>query len=211
MPRTADHAARRAQIVDGARRRILDGGLSAMTVAGTAEAAGVSVGLVQHYFGSKAELLVDTVEAVLQGLLDRVEAEVQASERRSARIETMMFDGLSELLPLDARRRREAYLRHVFAAAALEDADLLNHHRRFCELIRRRIVEAVRNGMECGEVERQADPEVQAHHLHALIDGCAAELLLTDSAAGREAVSVLLQDHLARVFSGTCAREATAG
>ena len=68
MPRTADHDSRRAQITTGVRELALTSGLGSVTIAGTAKAAGISVGLVQHYYDSKESLLADTLSRLLSDI-----------------------------------------------------------------------------------------------------------------------------------------------
>ena len=58
MPRHADHDARRRQLADAALHVALDQGLDRVSVPRIAAQAGVSVGLVQHYFPAKAALVV---------------------------------------------------------------------------------------------------------------------------------------------------------
>jgi AcrR family transcriptional regulator len=57
--------ARRQQIVDSARTLFEERGYDAVSIGDVAAAAGVTRGLVHHYFGSKRELYLDAVSAVL--------------------------------------------------------------------------------------------------------------------------------------------------
>src|SRR5437870_1208569 len=60
MPKRVDHEERRREIVEAVIRITLKGGLTAATVREVAAEAGVSVRLVQYYFGSKDALLLAT-------------------------------------------------------------------------------------------------------------------------------------------------------
>ncbi len=51
MPRLVDHEVRRRQITDAVRRVIVTGGLEAVTFQSVAAEAGISIRLVQYYFG----------------------------------------------------------------------------------------------------------------------------------------------------------------
>ncbi len=64
MPKIVDRDARRRQITDAVCRIALRGGLGAATFRQVAAEAGMSVRLVQHYFGTKAELLDTTLQHV---------------------------------------------------------------------------------------------------------------------------------------------------
>ena len=55
---------RRAAILDSARRVFADRPYDAVNMADVASAAGISRALVNHYFGSKRELYIETLHAV---------------------------------------------------------------------------------------------------------------------------------------------------
>lgn len=208
MPRTADHAARRRQITSAVRGVAVADGLATVTVARTAAAAGVSVGLVQHYYASKEELLVETLGTVLDDVLARVDTASARAERRHARIERMMAAALEQLLPLDRVRQEETYLRHAFAALALDREVLRPHQRRFDELLTARAVRAIENGTRCGEVARDVDAPLEAEALLALAGGLASRLLVDDRLAHRRRARQAIAGRAAALFAGPCAREA---
>ncbi|MFE7507012.1 TetR/AcrR family transcriptional regulator [Promicromonospora sp. NPDC057488] len=118
MPRLADHDQRRKQITDAARRVVARGGLGAATFQSVAAEAGVSVRLVQYYFGTKRAFLLATHRAVV----------ADAGARFTARLATLGADPepravvraiLTELLPADAARREDAVVLNAFHAGAL--------------------------------------------------------------------------------------------
>lgn len=207
MPRTADHDARRAQITTGVRELALTSGLGSVTVAGTAKAAGVSVGLVQHYYDSKESLLADTLSRLLSDIEGRVDVAITRAERDYARIEHMLGAGLLELLPLSPAHRDETYLRHAFAGLALDDPTLAEHQRAFDRRFRDRITQAVRNGMECGEVIPDTDSLLEGEAAFALTQGLAARLLLDGNNGARNRARTAIAARMASVFVGPCARE----
>ncbi|WP_309068503.1 TetR family transcriptional regulator C-terminal domain-containing protein [Microbacterium sp.] len=209
MSRTADHPARRRQIQDGVRAVALAGGLGAVTVARTAAAAGVSVGLVQHYYASKEELLSNTQRDMMHDVVARVDAAIAREERRHARIEHMMRAGLEELLPLDQRRREEVYLRRAFAGMALDHQALSEHQARSDDLLRQRIVDGVLNATRCGETRADVDAPFEAYALLALTDGLAAHLLSATGASQRCWARASLAARLADLFPGRCSRESS--
>ena len=57
MPRIVDHASRRTEIVHALWAVIHEKGLDSVSFRAVAEAAGVSIGRIQHYFTSKEELI----------------------------------------------------------------------------------------------------------------------------------------------------------
>src|SRR5437763_6334170 len=72
VPKRVDHRERRGQITDAVIRITLKGGLSAATFREVAAEAGVSVRLVQYYFGAKDELLLRTQQHVAARSLKRL-------------------------------------------------------------------------------------------------------------------------------------------
>lgn len=208
MPRTADHDARRAQICRGVREVALQGGLGSVTVAGTARQAGVSVGLVQHYYASKELVLIDALGAVLGDILTRVERASARAERRHARIETMLAAGLEQLLPLDKVRREEAYLRHAFAGLALDHEVFRAHQEGFTANLADRTGRAIRNAFECGEIPDPAvvDPGLEAYSILALAEGLAAQLLIRAGRVERRRAREAIAARTRALFPGPCLR-----
>lgn len=186
MSRTADHDARRAQVVSGVRAVALENGLGRVTVAGAAKAAGISVGLVQHYYSSKEQMLADTFTSVREGVLARVDAASARAEKRGARIEQMMTAGLEQMLPLDRRRRQEVYLVHAFTGLALENDLLRDHLRRADDELTGRVVTALENGKKCGEVRAGTDTDASGYALVALTGGLAGRLLAASTTGSRQ-------------------------
>src|SRR3954470_19866598 len=72
MPRRVDHVERKRQIADAVIRNTVKGGLSSATFREVAAEAGVSVRLVQYYFGTKDQLLLDTQRLVAERSVARI-------------------------------------------------------------------------------------------------------------------------------------------
>ncbi|APA98146.1 TetR/AcrR family transcriptional regulator [Nocardia seriolae] len=66
MPRLVDHEQRRREITTAARKVIAAGGLDAATFQSVAAEAGISVRLIQYYFGTKRDLMLATHRAVVE-------------------------------------------------------------------------------------------------------------------------------------------------
>ncbi|MFD0555174.1 TetR/AcrR family transcriptional regulator [Streptomyces rectiviolaceus] len=124
MPRVADHDARHGQITDAVQRLIVRHGLTAVTVARTAAEAGMSVGLVQHYFTAKDEMLLATFTRVNGRFTARVDELVNRGEAEGHTIADMLRQALAELMPLNDARRAEFLVRLAFADQAAHSARL---------------------------------------------------------------------------------------
>ncbi|MEC3918150.1 TetR/AcrR family transcriptional regulator [Nocardia sp. CDC160] len=118
MPRLVDHEQRRREITTAARKVIAAGGLDAATFQAVAAEAGVSVRLIQYYFGSKRELMLATHRAVVEdwgkGFAESVGGlGAEASAREVIRAVAI------GLLPLDDGRHQDNLVFAAFHAANL--------------------------------------------------------------------------------------------
>jgi TetR/AcrR family transcriptional regulator, transcriptional repressor of bet genes len=118
VPRKADHAARRRQITDAVCRLTVKGGLPAATFREIAAEAGVSVRLVQYYFGTKGDLMLATQRRVAERSAERLRAHVQASDGTPrGRLRAL----LHSFIPTDEESREHMLVFIALAAAALVD------------------------------------------------------------------------------------------
>ncbi|MFC7814024.1 TetR/AcrR family transcriptional regulator [Streptomyces sp. NPDC057367] len=204
MPRIADHDARHGQITDAVQRLVVRHGLNAVTVARTAAEAGVSVGLVQHYFTTKEEMLLATFARVNGRFTARVDELVNRGEAEGRTIAEMLRQALAELMPLDDARRAEFLVRLAFAGQAANNARLAAVQRETLVGIRSRVSQAITNGTVCGEVAQRIDAADQALRIVAFTEGLALHTHVDPDGTSKPAVLAALDDQLGRVFTGTC-------
>ncbi|MEU8773425.1 TetR/AcrR family transcriptional regulator [Streptomyces sp. NPDC048606] len=205
MPRTADHEQRRRQIADAVSRLISEQGLDAVTVARTAAAAGMSVGLVQHYFRTKDEMLLHTFREVSARIRARVEARIRDGVAHRRSLAGVMADVMTEYIPLDEARRAEYRVARAFAGRALDAPALADVDTESARRMREDIARAVHNGKECGEVDEALDPRSAAVRLAAVMEGLALQVYREPEAeAVAGFVAPLLEAELALVFTGAC-------
>ncbi|MGW6867203.1 TetR/AcrR family transcriptional regulator [Streptomyces sp. NPDC054904] len=204
MPRVADHDERRHQVAAAVGRLITAEGLNAVTVAKTAAEAGISVGLVQHYFHSKDEMLLFTYGHVLERIDQRVADLIARSESEGARVEHMVLDSLAQTLPLDDERRQEWRIALAFTGRAAADARLGEVKVAALNRTRARLARAITNGQECGEVPPDTDAAREAARIAAYAEGLATHLHADPAGLPPDAALTALEDHLATVFTGDC-------
>lgn len=194
MPKQVDHEQRRREISDAVGRLAMSRGLQGISFREVAAEAGVSVSLVQHYFGTKDRLMVDALDIqsarlarVITGRLEALGPEVKPLQR--VRAVAVSF------LPVDDESRAALLLYLGFAGAALTDSTL-------------RSADAFRNGRAlidflAGELRRASDmdalrggvdPDLQAQAIISLVLGLSLAVLLEQSDV-REATAVL-EEHL---------------
>jgi len=75
---------RRRQIIDGLRTAIVKHGLADASVQRIAGYAGVPAGLVHHYFDSKEDLLIATVDLVVEDAREPIKAELDVLDPERA-------------------------------------------------------------------------------------------------------------------------------
>ncbi|MFD4829044.1 TetR/AcrR family transcriptional regulator [Streptomyces uncialis] len=206
MPRVADHDARQRQITDAVQRLVVRHGLTAVTVARTAAEAGMSVGLVQHYFTAKDEMLLATFTRVNARFTARVDELVNRGDGEDRTIAEMLRQALAELVPLDDVRRAEFLVRLAFADQAAHNARLAAVQRETLVGIRSRVAQAISNGTACGEVAQGIDAADQALRVVAFTEGLALHTHIDPDGTPRAAILTALDEQLGRVFTGTCRR-----
>lgn len=210
MPRTADHEARRRQIGRAVCELISEHGLDAVTVARTAAAAGISVGLVQHYFRTKDDMLLHAFTQVSAQIRERIERHVRDGAEHRRPIADVMAEALIELIPLDETRRTEFRVARAFAGRALDSPELARVDAETARALRRDAARAVHNGKECGEVDPGLDPWPAAVRLTAVTEGLAVQVYRDPDVSAALTASIVRAE-LAAVFTGECRQYVSRG
>ena len=126
MPKRVDHEERRRQIADALVRTAATRGLHAAGMREVAAEAGVSLRLVQYYFGTKEELLL----AAMQNLAARYGERAVARFREAggsggpASPRDIIAAILAEALPADEERRTFTIVYTAYLALSLTDPAL---------------------------------------------------------------------------------------
>lgn len=192
MPKIVDQAERRATIVAAVLRVLDTNGLEGVTVRAVAQEAGLSAGLLHHYFpAGKAELLHAAVAAAVDRGMQRMLA-VLDERRGLAAVRAVAW----ELLPVTPERRLEwsawvALWGHVLTDAELrrEQAERLDSWR---ALLRSLLDQAV----DDGELPNSTDTASAALRLAGVLDGLGLHALvqpnvLTPKCLGEQVDAVL--------------------
>ncbi|MDA2805539.1 TetR/AcrR family transcriptional regulator [Nocardiopsis suaedae] len=196
MPKTVDHHARRTRIADALIRVAARQGLEAVSLRQVAAEAGVSTGMVQHYFRDKNAMMAFALRAVAERVQDRLE---------QARPDTLppkesVRGFLMQLLPLDGERAVEgkaalAFQAHAavhsdVAGAVLPDPEPLRAH--IADLIRSARAEGAKQAGAGGAPARSKVPAPYpaAVALLALAEGLGTQIL-TRECSPEDAVTAL--------------------
>lgn len=119
MPRIVDHEARRAEIAQAFFRVILRKGIEGATTREIAQEAGVSLGVLAHYFDGKEALVLAAFDVLVSQFSARLTAAAQSQSTPLAALEAVCL----QTLPLDEPRRLESgawlsFWAHGYADAA---------------------------------------------------------------------------------------------
>ena len=170
MPRVVDVEARRRELSDALWRIVRREGIGGVTVRAVAAEAGVSAGMVQHYFRTQDELIEFAMYQALQQVAERVR-QVDLSEPD---LESAMA-ALEAVLPLDEQRRAEAQVWLAMLSRRHARPSLGQQGTMVDDALR----EGIRVGLEglvrAGLVDDGSDLEVEVVRLHALIDGLSVD------------------------------------
>ena len=100
MPRRVDHQIRKRPITDAVVRITVKGGLASVTFREVAAEAGVSVRLVQYYFGTKDQLLLATQQHVAERSVARIRRLLAETNDRPRHV-LLLTHGLGHMLGID--------------------------------------------------------------------------------------------------------------
>jgi AcrR family transcriptional regulator len=115
MPKKVDHHERRTRIADALMRVAAEQGLEAVSLRHVAAAAGVSAGMVQHYFRTKDEMMAFAMSVVRERGQKRIEAALAELEPDPAP-QTFLRAMMAALLPLDDATREDGRVALAFLA-----------------------------------------------------------------------------------------------
>ncbi len=168
MPRIANHDARRADLIEVAATLIADSGMDGLTVRSVANAAGVSTGVVSHYFEDKRDLLQQTYDATAEDVYDRV---AQTFTRDPGEMQAL----LEGFLPLDAQRLRGWRVWFAFWGLAIGDAELAKDQKQRARRALKLIGQILSAAVDAGHLPRNLDIDTSAALVNGSIQGIAAQ------------------------------------
>lgn len=176
----------RTQILFGVWQVIAEGGLAGVSMRSVAAAAGVSLGSVQHHFGTKQELIRASAAAMIQGAEDRHHTkEALPAARR-------LLELIGHSIPVAENSRRGTSVFYAYVAASVSDPAIAGI---IADAKRGVLTEVASLLGELG-VDDSPDP---ALHLLAVGDGLAMNVLLGTVTAAQ--ASAALAAEVERVLS----------
>ncbi|GAB3003227.1 TetR/AcrR family transcriptional regulator [Streptomyces pseudoechinosporeus] len=171
MPKVVDHEERRRLIAAAVRRIAADRGLEAVSLGEVAAEAGISKGLVQHYFTSKDEMLRYATTTLRAQVEEQLPAEFGAG---APGLRTTIL----ALLPVDENTRTDALVANAFLMRALKDPEIAERFRAGHAQLREMIAALVAGAQAAGDLATELDPMTEADLMLALVGGLADAVLL---------------------------------
>ena len=173
MPKIVDHDARREELVEATWRVIARAGMLGATMREIAREAGVSTGILAHYFADKEDLLGFALRLSHRRIYERFSARTQGLVGLAA-LRVIML----EALPLDQDRLLEAQIEMNFLSLALGNESLRKlqnqEFERFWDELHHRVSEA----QSLGEISSTLDVDWITHQLIILVEGISLEAVL---------------------------------
>jgi AcrR family transcriptional regulator len=201
VPKRVDHEERRRQIADALLRTAVTRGLHATGMREVAAAAGVSLRLVQYYFGTKEELLLAAMQHLAAQYGARVQARIERIKETADPVSPrdVIAAILTEGLPAGAERRTFAVLYTAYFALSLTDpalaiAPLVKNSTAVIDVVAAQL----RTAQAAGDVPAHLDPDLEAVSLLAMSSGLGTSVLGGHSSPGQ--AQAVIDYHLDRLF-----------
>ena len=210
MPKRVDHDERRQRIADALLRAAAARGLHATGMREVAAEAGVSLRLVQYYFGTKEELLLFGMQHLAARFGERAMARIRSLREGDdpARPRDVIAAILTEALPVDDERRTFAVLNAAYFALSLTDPALaIAPLARNSDAVIGVIAAQLRSAQADGAAPAGLDAGLEAAGLLAMAGGLGTSVLAGQSSPGQ--AQAVIDYHLGRLFPAS--RPALAG
>jgi AcrR family transcriptional regulator len=181
VPKLADHEQRRRQIAEALLRVAGARGLHHVGLRDVAAEAGLSVRLIQYYFGTKEQLLLYATQYLAVQLSDRVKARVAAVGGAAAGPRAIIEAILAEALPDDEDSRVFNVIWTSYLALSLTDPALdMGPLARDSDLVIDVVAAQLRAAQQAGQMPPGLDAALEATSLLALSAGLGNSVLIGD-------------------------------
>lgn len=197
MAHRVDHDERRHRIAEALWRIAGSRGLDGVGLREIAGAAGVSLGQLQHYFGSKDELLLFALDRIGRLATSRVESALRSLDGPPTPFDVVRAT-TRELLPLTDESRAGLLVHVAFLARAVHDDALRELTRTGVRPLTDLLAGQIRRAIEVGDVDAGRDPDTEATILVGLAEGLTNYTLLDVHTV--EHAAAVMDRHLAALF-----------
>jgi AcrR family transcriptional regulator len=193
MPKVVDHNERRTRIAEALLRVAGEHGLEAVSLRHVAAEAGVTSGMVQHYFRTKDEMMVFALEVVRERNEVRLTA-AAAALGADPSPRQLLRTIVAEVLPIDEPRRADGRVALAFLAYTAVRPEVAAPLRADTAAMLAFVADQIRAGGPRAGI----DPDRAAVGLLALMEGLGVHLL--GGHYGPETAYAALDAHLDTIF-----------
>lgn len=193
MPKVVDHNERRTRIAEALLRVAGERGLQAVSLRHVATEAGVTSGMVQHYFRTKDEMMTFAMEVVRERNEARLNA-VVADLGPEPAPRDLLRAFVAGVLPLDEARRADGRVALAFLAYTAVRPEAAAPLRADTSAMLGFVADLIRAGRPRAGI----DPEAAAVGLLALMEGLGVHLL--GDHYGPQAALAALDGYLNTIF-----------
>ena len=201
VPKRVDHEERRRQIADALLRTAATRGLHATGMREVAAEAGVSLRLVQYYFGTKEELLLAAMQHLATQFGERALARIRRIKETESPVNPrdVIAAILTQALPADDERRTFTVLNAAYFALSLTEpalaiAPLVRNSTAVIDVVAAQL----RAAQAVGGTAACLDPHLEAVSLLAMSAGLGTSVLAGQSSV--EQAQAVIDYHLDRLF-----------
>jgi AcrR family transcriptional regulator len=201
VPKRVDHEERRRQIADALLRAAATRGLHATGMREVAAEAGVSLRLVQYYFGTKEELLLFATQQLAAQFGERALTRIRQGKQGDvpASPRDVIAAILAEGLPTDDEKRTFTVIYTAYLALSLTDpalaiTPLVKNSNAVIDVVAAQL----RAAQAAGRTPAHLDPDTEAVGLLAMSAGLGTSVLVGQSSP--EQAQAVIDYHLDRLF-----------
>jgi AcrR family transcriptional regulator len=203
VPKRVDHEERRRQIADALLRTAATRGLHAAGMREVAAEAGVSLRLVQYYFGTKEELLLASMQYLAVRYGERALARARLTRASSsggpASPRDVIAAILTAALPADDESRTFTIVYTAYLALSLTDPTLaIAPLVKNSDVVIDVVAAQLRAGQAAGDTPAHLNPDLEAVSLVAMSAGLGTSVLVGQSSVGQ--AQTVIDYHLYRLF-----------
>ena len=207
MSRDALKEARRVQLMEATIDCIAAHGFSDLTLADVAKGAGLSVGIVNFYFKSKDQLLIETLRHLVDDYIQQTDENIRnAGQSAAAQLDAAIESDFHRAI---ANRKKvtvwyafwgETRWRPEFLKICQQITDTFHAETR--DLFARLIAEGGYHDL---------DPDIVARGFDAMIDGLWLDMLINPKSVDRDAAKRVLRTYLGGLFPKEFGRQRSGG
>ncbi len=201
VPKRVDHEERRRQISDALLRTAATRGLHATGMREVAAEAGVSLRLVQYYFGTKEELMLAAMQHLAARFAERALARINRIKQTADPVSPrdVVAAILAEGLPDDGERRTFTVLYTAYFALSLTDPALaIGPLVRSSSVVIDVVAAQLKAARAASATPAGLDPDLEAVSLLAMSAGLGQSVLSGQSSP--EQAQAVIDYHLDRLF-----------